>query len=131
MEEIITICLIVQCSEEDTQESLKLTFQSFISQDKLNHHIKILVWYNDGCSQELKDLAIEYTTSNCREVAAINREYFFKNNLPSSFVFLKQFNCTSILLRSCGVCLKPNCLSFLSQKKVEYNDDVVLTAFGF
>ena len=58
MEVISTICLIVQCSEGDTQESLKLTLQSFISQDKRNHHIKILIWYNDGCSQELKDVGI-------------------------------------------------------------------------
>ena len=131
MEVISTICLIVQCSEGDTQESLKLTLQSFISQDKRNHHIKILIWYNDCCSQELKDVAIQHTTSNCSEVTAVNSEHPFLCNLPSSLVFLKQFNCTSVLICSCGVCLKPNCLSFLSQKKVEYDDNVVLTAFGF
>lgn len=123
------LSVIISCAENDTEEALRRTYKAVSSQNNNPFILSVVVWCAPNCPGALVESTRSFT--NCHVVESNGT---FLGSLPSSLaVISKESGCNAsyLLLCSSGVVLKDNCFSFLKETVLsEYDDDVVLTAFG-
>ncbi len=117
------LCLIISCTEKDSENAFGSTYKSAINQRDNPFNLSIIAWCS--ASSQLK-------SSPCHIVKSSRS---FLGDLPSSLSVLSRSGdgCKTsyVLLCSCGVVFKENCFSFLKDNiQSEYSNSDILTAHG-
>ena len=116
------LCLIISCTEKNSENAFKSTYKSVKNQKDNPFNLSLIAW----CSP-----TSQVKSSLCHVVES---SYSFLGDLPSSLSVLSQSDgCKAchVLLCSSGVVFKENYFSFLRDNiQTEYSDNVILTAQG-
>ena len=126
--------VVVSSSEGDSTEVLLQTVQAFLAQKGLGKqfHLKLNVWNRKDKVGDNVSSILETNLQGIAEgIKVYTSDNSFLGNLHNSLSFLgQQTQATHLLLVGCGVIPKPNCIAFLLEKLVEYEETTPLTAVG-
>lgn len=117
------LCVVIPCTESDTQKTLRQTLEAVIGQKNNPFNSKIIAWCAPNCPEE-----VVWFTKHSAVISHVVSTAFLD---PPSFIDIAvEEKCKYVLLCSCGVVPHETCFSSLKDKIHEYGDATILTARG-